>query len=293
MSNFSFVFQINTGSFMNRHYTEQQLTDSIKRLFGFVKADKVILGWYPDSDMYRKAVELIHAYKAKAYLWLPVFADILPSLGIKGKSEATQTASSDEQFEFVSPEIGTEHVLIEYGTVAGKVQFDGVFLDRIRYGVPSEDLSRADDITKAAEELTALFHAKSLEVGLDLFAPHLAPFMGQDSQKLGEISDFIKPMMYWKTDAPAGIPYEEAVFGKKINRKMEFNDKSLIELASSCDVFPGIEVNNIPGICSTTPDYVTEKIKYFKRCNCKGVVLSWNCPDASDEMLKSVSEISF
>ncbi len=262
--------------------------DSIKRLFGFVKANKVILGWFPDSGMYKSSIELIHSFNAEAYLWLPVFADIMPSLGIEGHSEVLQTASSDEHFEFVSPEVGTGHVITEYETVANDAPFDGVFLDRIRYGVPSDNLARAENITRAASELTEYFHSKKLKVGLDLFAPHLAPFMGQDSQMLGRIADFIKPMMYWSTTAPAGIPYEEKVFNEKLHRKIEYNENMLKELSSYCNVYPGIEVNNIKGICSTTPDYVYEKIEYFKRSNCKGAVLSWNSPDASDEMLRTV-----
>lgn len=299
MKDFSFVFQINTGSFTNRHYTEEELSASISRLFSYLHADKVILGWYPDTAMYREATKQVHSHNAEAYLWLPVFADIMPSLkteletelGIKGVSVATQTASSDEHFEFIPPEAGINHVLKEYKTIAQNVQFDGVFLDRIRYGIPSENQERSKAITKAAEELTSLFHTKSLKVGLDLFAPHLAPYMGQDSRELGKTADFIKPMMYWATNAPAGIPYEEKVFRKTLKKPIENKDSYLQELASECDVFPGIEVNYVPGICNPTPAYVLEKISYFKQCKCKGAVLSWNSPDASDEMLKAISQL--
>lgn len=289
MDNFDYIFQINTGSFTNRHYSEQDLLKNIKRLFSFVKAKSVILGWFPDSSMYKSAVDLIHQNGADAYLWLPVFADLMPSLGLHGFSTATQTASADEQFEFVSPDVGTEHVIKQYNAVAGNVVFDGVFLDRIRYGIPSEDLDRAKNITKAAKELTSYFHSKNMKVGLDSFAPHLALYMGQDSQALGEISDFIKPMMYWATNAPAGIPYEEKVFEKTLNKKIKYDDVCLEELTKKCNVYPGIEVNNYPKICSSTPEYVREKIDYFKKCGCKGAVLSWNSPDATDEMLRQIT----
>lgn len=290
MEKFSFVFQINTGSFTNRHYTKEELVANIRRLFSFVHSDKVILGWFPDVSMYKEATDVIHSYNSEAYLWLPVFADIMPSLGIKGVSEVTQTASSDEHFEFIPPETGINHVLVEYETIAEDTPFDGVFLDRIRYGVPSDDLARAEKITRAASELTKYFHSKNLKVGLDLFAPHLAPYMGQDSQELGKIADFIKPMMYWSTTAPAGIPYEEKVFNEKLHRRIEYNENMLTKLSSCCNVYPGIEVNRIKGICNTTPEYVDEKLKYFKKCNCQGAVLSWNSPDATDEMLMTVSK---
>lgn len=288
MSKFEYAFQINTGSFTNRHYSSEQLLAEIKRLFGFIKAERVILGWFVDPDMYKQAVDLIHSYGAKAYLWLPVFADVLPSLGLSGESEVTQTASSDEHFEFIDPSVGTAHVITEYETVAGNTDFDGVFLDRIRYGTPSEDLGRCEKITKAASDLVSYFHSKSMEVGLDLFAPHLAKYMGQDSLALGQSSDFIKPMMYWATNAPAGIPYEESVFKKKLGHEVAYDENLLKSISCECNVYPGIEVNNIAGICSTTPGYVLEKIDYFKSCGCKGAVLSWNTPEASDEMLSSL-----
>lgn len=290
MSKFEIVYQINVGSFLKQHYSYEQLEKEIKRLFSFVKADSVILGWFPDQILYEKAVQLIHSFGATAYLWLPVFADIMPSLGLSGENTNVQTASEDELFEFILPQCGTDHVIKEYETVVGNSNFDGVFLDRIRYGFPSDDLSRCSEITEASKTLVNYFHSHNLKVGLDLFAPHLAPYMGQDSPSLGKDADFIKPMMYYRTNAPAGIFFEEKRIQNILGHSVSSKNDGLENLCKNCNVYPGIEVNNIQNIANPTPDYVMEKLNYFRSVKCKGAVLSWNSPDASDEMLSKIAD---
>lgn len=50
--------------------------------------------------------------------------------------------------------------------------------------------------------------SRGLEVGMDLFAPFMAPFVGQDYAILAKHADFIKPMLYRQTFAPAGMGFE-------------------------------------------------------------------------------------
>ena len=42
-------------------------------------------------------------------------------------------------------------------------------------------------------------------VGADIYAPFLAYHVGQNTKKISEVVDFIKPMMYRYTEAPAGM----------------------------------------------------------------------------------------
>ena len=59
-------------------------------------------------------------------------------------------------------------------------------------------------------------HQRGLEVGLDLYAPFMAPFVGQDYEILSQHADFIKPMLYRMTFAPAGMGYEYDLLRKAI-----------------------------------------------------------------------------
>jgi len=58
------------------------------------------------------------------------------------------------------------------------------------------------------QKICMYFREKKLGIGFDVFAPFLSPFTGQDLKKLSGLCDFIKPMMYRMTNAPAGLPFE-------------------------------------------------------------------------------------
>ena len=63
-------------------------------------------------------------------------------------------------------------------------------------------------ITQSLERICGYFRGKKLKIGFDVFAPFLSPFVGQDLKSLSALCDFMKPMMYRITRAPAGLPYE-------------------------------------------------------------------------------------
>lgn len=52
------------------------------------------------------------------------------------------------------------------------------------------------------------FRSRGMKVAMDLFAPFLAPLVGQDYRRLGAMADFIKPMLYRHTYTPAGLSFE-------------------------------------------------------------------------------------
>lgn len=68
--------------------------------------------------------------------------------------------------------------------------------------------AKQDFIYEALKPVSQYFKAKGLRVGLDLFSPFMAYFVGQDPFRLSLLADFVKPMMYRATYAPAGIPFE-------------------------------------------------------------------------------------
>ena len=97
------------------------------------------------------------------------------------------------------PELQQPLRLLEYTSDGWRVndpELDAFF--RVRCEIIEESLGTMIDA----------FHDRGLKVGLDLFAPSLGYFAGQRFRYLGEKADFVKPMLYRYTDAPAGIPFE-------------------------------------------------------------------------------------
>lgn len=137
---------------------------------------------------------------------------------------------------------------------------------------------RANIITDYLSALQAYFSSRQLIVGADIYAPFLAYHVGQNTKKISEIVDFIKPMMYRYTEAPAGMRYEYQAYIKYFENSKNFSkhwdndpasDKSIdkqLEFLShlSSDVYPGIEMNPIEGICSTNQARIRQNLLVFK-----------------------------
>lgn len=76
---------------------------------------------------------------------------------------------------------------------------------------------KCDRITGVLKELTDGFRKRGLLIGMDLFAPFLSAFVGQDYRALGAMADFVKPMLYRNTYTPAGIRFELDAAAKALN----------------------------------------------------------------------------
>ena len=134
--------------------------------------------------------------------------------------------------------------------------------------------------------------ARGLEIGMDLYAPFMAPFVGQDYAILAQHADFIKPMLYRQTFAPAGMGFEydllkAAVPGAagypEFEMSADFLDSQLDAMAPyPCAKFPGIEINYREGVVPTSPEYVTESLQHVMAHHFDGAVLSWNIMEAPD-----------
>ena len=149
------------------------------------------------------------------------------------------------------------------------------------------------------------------KVGLDVFAPFMSYFVGQDIPALSRLCDFVKPMMYGATFAPAGLPFElEALnaataatnggheFCKTLRLDpdmrpfdFEFIQREVKHLANacSCPVYAGVEINRIPGIADTDPAYVKNALSACS--DASGYVLSWNMLDAPMEHINAVKNL--
>jgi hypothetical protein len=138
--------------------------------------------------------------------------------------------------------------------------------------------------------------SRGLEIGMDLYAPFMAPFVGQDYAVLSSHADFIKPMLYRQTFAPAGMGFEYNLLKKAAPAATGYPDwqmdvaflHSQLEAMEpyACDKYPGIEINYRADIVPTSPEYVSESLTTVLSHGFDGAVLSWNIMEAPLEHLK-------
>lgn len=147
-------------------------------------------------------------------------------------------------------------------------------------------------VSGAVAAVADSLRSRGLEIGMDLYAPFMAPFVGQDYAILARHADFIKPMLYRQTFAPAGMGFEYELLRKAVpgatgypEFKMDaaFLSSQLEAMASyPCKKYPGIEINYRADIAPTSPAYVTESLEAVAQHGFEGLVLSWNIMEAPD-----------
>ena len=112
------------------------------------------------------------------------------------------------------------------------------------------------------------------------------------------MADFIKPMMYRITHAPAGLPFEYECMQKETTGEkkekafdMEFVKSELEVLQKhQVTIFSGMEVNYIKDVAEADTDYITEMLNGLGEQQIQGIVLSWDALSAPDENLKAVGD---
>ena len=168
---------------------------------------------------------------------------------------------------------------------------------------------KAEAVTASLISLIAYFREKKYKIGLDLFAPFLSYFVGQDYAALAPYADFIKPMFYRKTYAPAGLPFEidkyANAFGgslQEIEKRrlylykmlqtsaidMSFINREIKAMRShigTAKLYSGIEVNYHEKIAPVKASYIKENIRMTE--NVDGFALSWDLCGTPDENLKA------
>ena len=160
---------------------------------------------------------------------------------------------------------------------------------------------KRETIGRAAQRLCAHFRAAGKKIGIDTFASGVADFVGQDLEALGGMVDFIKPMAYLRTQAPAGVPFEVGALGEEIAGRMArlggaepcSMDAAIRQIKALMDtgasVAPGIDVNRIDPICSATPQYVLTYLRRLEEIGCDQAVLAWDAMRMSDEVLDAIA----
>lgn len=172
---------------------------------------------------------------------------------------------------------------------------------------------KSDILTGSLTRLTAFIRGKGLCVGMDLFTPSLGFFAGQVYTKLLPLADFVKPMLYRYTNAPAGLPYElnayDASFGLRgkgaqallhligakeedefagmVRQEMMLMQKAKKASQSDAAILPGMEINRVEPIAPVTPEKVSKSVILLKQCGAEGIAASWNLADTPTENLKA------
>ena len=147
-------------------------------------------------------------------------------------------------------------------------------------------------VSNAVAGIADSFRERGLEVGMDLYAPFMAQFVGQDYGILSQHADFIKPMLYRQTFAPAGMGFEYDLLRKAVPgaegypefaMDTDFLHSQLKAMEPyACGKYPGIEINYREGVAPTSPEYVTESLDAVMSHGFNGAVLSWNIMQAPD-----------
>ncbi len=155
-------------------------------------------------------------------------------------------------------------------------------------------------VSEAVCDICGHFKAMGMQTGLDLFAPLMSVFVGQPFKKISAKADFIKPMLYRKTEAPAGIGFEYELLKKCAPDAAGYFDivtdagflkrQALAFSELPCGKYPGIEVNYREDIARTDPAYIRESLKTLKEAGMDGATLSWDIMLAPDEHLKAAAE---
>lgn len=158
--------------------------------------------------------------------------------------------------------------------------------------------AKEEIIAASVMELCRYFKEKGLIVGLDLFAPLASRFVGQNYALITRNADFIKPMLYRRTEAPAGIGYEYVLFEKYAPTARRISapamDRAFLNTQLeavgqvSCERFPGIEINYLEDIARTDADYVRESLSAVREFGFEGAALCWNVMEAPEEHIETI-----
>jgi len=164
-------------------------------------------------------------------------------------------------------------------------------------------------VLNSIKPLCDYFRELGLKIGLDLFAPFVSNFVGQNYSRLLPLADMVKPMLYKITNAPAGLPFEIEMYSTAFDDNPEntqkrknilknitgFENTDFIsrEITGIMDViknqklkikmYAGIELNYMD-VAPVTKEYIEESVKNIR--NADGIVTSWDLNTTPDNHIE-------
>ena len=155
-------------------------------------------------------------------------------------------------------------------------------------------------VSGAVAAIADSLRERGLQVGMDLYAPFMAQFVGQDYEILSQHADFIKPMLYRATTAPAGMGFEYNLLSQaapgaagypEFQMDLAFLESQLEAMEPyACGKYPGIEINYREKVAPTSPEYVVESLDAVMAHGFDGAVLSWNIMEAPDSHISCLGK---
>ncbi|MBQ0024745.1 MAG: hypothetical protein KBT00_03340 [Bacteroidales bacterium] len=364
-----YIVQVSIGDWHSCNYNPEDVIARIEEVSKIIPVEKVMVGWCLEREPYEKIGAYLHKKGIQFILYLPIFSEIedmfqaRPAVDLWGGLPPEELMAKVSGFRFNCPvdPVTYDSITAIFEKNFKDLDFDGVFLDRIRTqsfvggvsgvfecGCPEcaekymesgvnletvrDEYEKEGDAFFSVEGYTpaegfrfvnpvadAYFKAKGaivssqicrladyfrnqgMLVGFDLFAPIVSQFVGQDYALLAQHADFIKPMLYRITDAPAGIGYEYELIRKSVPQAEGYGPlvmdldflKGQLEAMKDlpCKIYPGIEINRSGTIVNSTPEYLVESIRELIDYGCDGAVLSWNIMQAPDENIAALRSI--
>lgn len=161
---------------------------------------------------------------------------------------------------------------------------------------------RAGVVTEAVRYVAAHYARQSLGVALDLFPPQFAYLCGQSLRALLPMSDFVKPMLYRVTDAPAGLPFERAAYARAAG-PLSVPDACFAPFGPDIEsaqvaayervgrAFPegkiawGVEVCRVNGVADATRESVLTALSAIQKGGGRAACASWSLISADSEAL--------
>ena len=184
-------------------------------------------------------------------------------------------------------------------SVSGYTPADGfIFVNPLAAGYFK---AKGHIVSGAVAAIADSLRSRGLEIGMDLYAPFMAPFVGQDYSILAAHADFIKPMLYRRTFAPAGMGFEYGLLKAAVPKAagypefrmdLDFLHSQLEAMEPyACAKYPGIEINYREDVVPTSPEYVTESLRAVMSHGFDGAVLSWNIMEAPDAHIAALHSL--
>ncbi len=189
--------------------------------------DILIVGWTEIPDLFHAALSSAHRSKQESFFWYPLLSELpnwephelvinfrgAPSRGWTGFSEG---AEIQEIFQFVCPNNPSvrEKTLQYLETILTRYDFDGAFVDKVRFPSPANGL----------EEMLSCFcdwcHAKAAQQGLDL------------DQVRSTIEHGIEQSNWHAGALPQSGPWWQELFSNSplLDRFLQFRANSITEL---------------------------------------------------------------